>query len=55
MNLPNELRGEMGVWKKSTEDTITTTRFKQFPTECVTADTDPKIRYDTCHLTRILS
>lgn len=39
VDLPNEFRGEIGVWKKITEDTITTTRFKQFPTECVTAET----------------
>ena len=47
--LPNELRGEMGVWKKMTEDTMTTTRFRQFPTECVTADTISSIIYETCH------
>lgn len=30
---------ETGVWKKMIEDTITTTRFKLFPTEWVTGDT----------------
>jgi hypothetical protein len=31
--------GETGVLKKRTELTMTTTRFIQFPTECVTGDT----------------
>lgn len=38
-NLPRELMGETGVWKKITELTMTTTRFTQLPTEWVTGDT----------------
>lgn len=45
--LPIELRGETGVWKKRMDDVITTTRFTQFPTECVTGDTISNIMYDT--------
>ena len=41
--------GETGVWKKMTEDTMTTTRFTQFPTAWVTGDTICRIMYDTCH------
>lgn len=46
--LPKALTGETGVLKKMTELTITTTRFTQFPTECVTGDTLASIMYDTC-------
>jgi len=46
--LPKALTGETGVLKKMTELTITTTRFTQFPTECVTGDTLANIMYDTC-------
>ncbi|KAJ0558039.1 hypothetical protein HanIR_Chr07g0331921 [Helianthus annuus] len=35
--------GETGVRKKMTDDTMTTTRFTQFPTACVTGDTIPRI------------
>jgi hypothetical protein len=48
-DLPSALIGETGVWKKITEETITTTRFTQFPTECVTGDTFSNIPYETCH------
>lgn len=37
--LPRELMGETGVRKKSTEETMTTTRFTQLATEWVTGDT----------------
>lgn len=40
--------GETGVWKKMTEETMTTTRFTQFPTACVTGDTICSIIYETC-------
>ena len=43
VKLPVELRGETGVLKKRMDDAITTTRFTQFPTECVTGDTISKI------------
>ena len=43
VKLPMELRGETGVLKKRMDDAITTTRFTQFPTECVTGDTISKI------------
>lgn len=46
--LPKALTGETGVLKKMTELTMTTTRFTQFPTECVTGDTLANIMYDTC-------
>lgn len=46
--LPKALTGETGVLKKMTELTMTTTRFTQFPTECVTGDTLASIMYDTC-------
>ena len=39
VNLSMELISETGVWKKKIEDTMTTTRFTQLPTECVTGDT----------------
>lgn len=29
----------MGFWKKMTDATMTMTRFRQFPIECVTGDT----------------
>lgn len=45
--LPSELMGETGVLKKITDDTMTTTRFRQFPTACVTGDTIPSIIYET--------
>lgn len=45
--LPRELMGETGVWKKITEDTMTTIRFTQFPTEWVTGDTICRIEYET--------
>lgn len=38
----------MGFWKNSTEATITMTRLRQFPMECVTGDTRCRIMYDTC-------
>lgn len=38
-NLPIALMGVTAVLKKRTELTMTTTRFTQFPTECVTGDT----------------
>lgn len=41
--IPIELMGETGVRKKTTELTITTTRFTQLPTEWVTGDTLCKI------------
>lgn len=37
--LPIELVSEIGVRKKKIEATMTTTRFTQLPTECVTGDT----------------
>lgn len=40
--------GETGVLKKSTDDTITTTRLTQLPTEWVTGDTRCNIMYETC-------
>lgn len=48
-DLPSALIGVTGVWKKITEETMTTTRFTQFPTECVTGDTFSNIPYETCH------
>lgn len=39
--------GETGIWKIITEETITTTRFTQFPTECVTGDIICNIMYET--------
>lgn len=39
--------GVTGVWKKITEDIMTTTRFTQFPTEWVTGDTICRIIYET--------
>ena len=41
-----------GFWKKMTEATITITRFRQLPMECVTGDTRCRIMYDTCTLTQ---
>jgi hypothetical protein len=48
--LPSALTGEIGVLKNRTEETITTTRFTQLATECVTGDTLDKIKYESCHL-----
>ena len=42
--LPSALTGEMGVLKKITEETMTTTRFTQLATEWVTGDTLDKIK-----------
>ena len=42
--LPSALTGEMGVLKKMTEETMTTTRFTQLATEWVTGDTLDKIK-----------
>ena len=39
MAVPRALMGLTGVWKKITADTMTTTRFTQFPMECVTGVT----------------
>lgn len=39
----------MGVLKKRTDDTMTTTRFTQLATECVTGDTLARIMYEICH------
>jgi hypothetical protein len=39
----------MGVLKKITEETMTTTRFTQLATEWVTGDTLDKIKYESCH------
>ena len=47
--LPSALTGEIGVLKNRTEETITTTRFTQLATECVTGDTLDKIKYESCH------
>lgn len=47
-NIPRVLIGETGVRKKTTEVTITATRFTQFPTEWVTGDTLCNIIYATC-------
>ena len=38
----------MGFWKKMTEATMTMTRLRQFPMECVTGDTLCRIIYETC-------
>ena len=46
--VPSVLTGETGIWKNITEETMTTTRFTQFPTEWVTGDTICNIIYDTC-------
>lgn len=47
MYVPTALIMDTGVLKKSTDVTMTTTRFTQFPTECVTGVTLDKIMYDT--------
>lgn len=47
--LPRELIGETGLLKKRTDVTMTTTRFTQLPTECVTGDTLANIMYETCN------
>ncbi len=39
---------DMGLWKTSTDATMTMTRFRQLPMECVTGDTRWRIMYDTC-------
>lgn len=39
LDLPSVFMGETGVWKKITEETITTTRLTQFPTAWVTGET----------------
>ena len=39
---------DMGLWKTSTDATMTMTRFRQLPIECVTGDTRWRIMYDTC-------
>lgn len=36
--IPRAFRGETAVWKKITEDPITTTRFKEFPTAWLTGE-----------------
>jgi hypothetical protein len=46
--VPRELIGAMGVRKKRMEATITTTRFTQFPTECVTGDICSSNIYPAC-------
>lgn len=40
--------GETGVWKKIIEETMTTTRFTQFPTAWVIGDTMSNIIKETC-------
>jgi hypothetical protein len=47
IGLPIELIGDTGVLKNRTDVTMTTTRFTQLPTECVTGDTLARIMYDT--------
>lgn len=47
--LPSALTGEMGVRKKRTEETMTTTRLTQLATEWVTGDTLARIMYESCH------
>ena len=54
-DLPSVLTGETGIWKNITEETMTTTRFTQFPTEWVTGDTICNIIYDTCHQMHLFS
>ena len=42
------MMGDTGFLKKMTAATITTTRFTQLPTECVTGDTRCRIMYENC-------
>jgi len=54
-DLPSALTAETGVWKKMTEETMITTRFTLFATECVTGDTISNIIYETCHQLHLFS
>ena len=48
MKLPRALIGEIGVLKKITDDTMTTTRLTEFATEWVTGDILANKLYETC-------
>jgi hypothetical protein len=48
MELPRAFIGEIGVLKKITDDTMTTTRLKEFVTAWVTGDILANILYETC-------
>lgn len=45
---PSMFCRDMGFWKKMTEATMTITRLRQLPMECVTGVTRARIMYDTC-------
>jgi hypothetical protein len=50
-DVPKAFIGEIGVLKKRTVDTITTTRLREFVTEWVTGDTLANKLYETCQET----
>jgi hypothetical protein len=50
-SVPKAFIGEIGVLKKRTDDTITTTRLRELATEWVTGDTLANKLYETCQET----
>jgi hypothetical protein len=52
VKLPRAFIGEIGVLKKITADTMTTTRLSELVTECVTGDILANKLYETCHRNR---
>jgi hypothetical protein len=50
-SVPKVFIGEIGVLKKRTDDTITTTRLRELATEWVTGDTLANKLYETCQET----
>ena len=47
-SVPKAFIGEIGVLKKRTDDTMTTTRLRELATEWVTGDTLANKLYETC-------
>lgn len=52
-DVPKAFIGEIGVLKKRTDDTMTTTRLRELVTECVTGDILASKLYETCRETNI--
>lgn len=50
-SVPMAFIGEIGVLKKITDDTMTTTRLRELATEWVTGDTLANKLYETCQET----
>jgi hypothetical protein len=50
-SVPKAFIGEIGVLKKRTDDTMTTTRLRELATEWVTGDTLANKLYETCQET----